>query len=45
MQPLPLGELFGMYYEMYQGLLKLGMGKEEALETLANIMMGAMGGQ
>jgi hypothetical protein len=45
MQPLPLGELFGMYYQMYQSLLLLGLSKEEALERLADVMLGGFGGQ
>lgn len=43
MQPLPLGELFRMYHQMYQGLLKLGFTKEEALERVATVMLGGMG--
>ena len=40
MQPLPLAELFRMYHQMYQGLLKLGFTKEEALKRVADVMMG-----
>lgn len=45
MQPLPLGELFRMYYQMYQGLRKLGLSQDDALEKVAEVMLGGFGAE